>query len=342
MLSSTSNSNERLPRDSYGKIWVFGLAVFLLAAASIEALERYKGYVPSLKDDHALWALARKSLPENDRGAVVLLGSSRTLCDFDLDEFERNFGTRPIQLAEMASTSEPALDHIARESLFSGLVICEISPHLLFPERSDFIERVRLNVATFHNMEHELFSYKERQMRNFLQSRLVILSSKLQMEDMILGVLHNEWPPAPLVVKSDRSFIYMAGKLDEIRPDVDMPEDPGENAVVTEAHIKLMDKVAANVDMIRSRGGEVIFVYLPCRGTIKVTELEKYPRNLFYDAIVNKTRAISIYSEDYPSLARFKPKVDYNHLDNIQSIEFTREFVIILKAKLAEERTTGP
>ena len=60
--------------------------------------------------------------------SLVIVGDSRPLFDLDLDELEKGFGKRPVQLALPGSCAYPVLADLANDERFHGTIICSIVP----------------------------------------------------------------------------------------------------------------------------------------------------------------------------------------------------------------------
>ena len=107
-----------------------GVTIIVIAAtAAWELYCRSLGYEPTLNDNEDLWTMRRRVVrPES----IVVIGDSRAWFDVDLDEFQKGFGERPIQLAMAGSTVLPALADLANDKNFHGTIICSVVPHLFF------------------------------------------------------------------------------------------------------------------------------------------------------------------------------------------------------------------
>ena len=95
-----------------------------------------------------------------------------------------------------------------------------------------------------------------------------------------------------------------------------------------------MDPVVAqfkkDVKTIESRGGQVIFLRPPSDGTFRQFERDYYPRERFFNRVVQETGCLGIHFEDYPELRDFIC-VEESHLSVEDSLEFTKRIVDILR-----------
>ncbi len=333
MHLSTSNSNERLPKDAYGRMWILALALVLVTAIGMEAFFRAKGYQPSVRDDTMLWALVRSSMPKDDPGVVALVGSSRMLCDISVDAFQSAYGVKPAQLALIRSSPIPVLEDLADDEHFKGLILCEMSPALFFSTDSEYLGIAKQAVAKRKAMDDALFDYSETTGLVFLQSHLVSQSDQFQMEELIPSLLKGKLPEAPHRFRGDRARFFDTSKINKRLPDIPLPDASPRGIEMTAVEKGILGEVKEYVERIRARGGDVVFIYLPCRGDNKVDEILHYPRYAYWDVVLRETGCFGINSDDYASLSRFRPEYDYSHLDYRDAQEFTRGVAQILKGK---------
>ena len=94
----------------------------------------------------------------------------------------------------------------------------------------------------------------------------------------------------------------------------------------------LIYSVKTNVDKIKSRGGQVIFVRTPSCGYYKEKEDKDYPRKLYWDRLIELTGCQGIYFSDYPAIANFVcPEWSHLRLDDAKT--YTANLVEILQEK---------
>jgi len=75
------------------------LFLSIISLGSWELYWRSQGKYPTLNDEKALWANHRENVNDASKKDIVILGSSRAYFDFQLNEFEKVTGTKPIQLS---------------------------------------------------------------------------------------------------------------------------------------------------------------------------------------------------------------------------------------------------
>jgi len=335
MPSSISSSDSRLPRDRWVAIGVAALIGVVLVLGSLEAILRAKGYEPCVTDDAALWALTR-SVVGSSPDAVVLLGSSRMGCDINLDVFAETYGTKPMQLAVVHSTPIPILENLANDEQFQGLAVCEVSPTMFFFNDDTWVWPAQHALKTYESMNRSPLAFAEKQCIVFLQSHLVFLGEELQLEDMVFGIPRGRWPIVANRFRADRARFFDVSKKQTRYPEVALPEDGPRTAPMTREEEGIVSAAASCVNRIRRRGGDVVFVYLPCSGLNKVWETVRYPRQVYWDRLLAETQAVAVHADDDPELARYvtNPKTDRSHLDYRDAAGFTRRLAQLLKERL--------
>jgi hypothetical protein len=332
MLSSISSSNSRLPHRQWAQIWVLAIMLFFLVIVLFEGTYRYKGYQPSVRDDSSLWSLNRMALKAHDKNAIALIGSSRTECDIQLDEFQAVYGVKPVQLAIISSSPVPVLKHFAEDENFVGTIICEVSPTMFYSGK--FLNSPNRYVSKYHSFKNSPFASYDKKFVASIQNHVTALSSQLQLEDFLLAVLKQKWPHATNNYRPDRNRQYHKNITRKRKPDVDIPETPAYYQPITPEAEKIINDSASYVASIRKRGGEVVFAYYNCRGGAKHTEIFNYPDVVYWDTLIRKTGAKSIHSAKHPRLAEFIPDHDHSHLDYKQAQIFTKIFAEIFKERM--------
>src|SRR5581483_9285896 len=92
----------------------------------------------------------------------------------------------------------------------------------------------------------------------------------------------------------------------------------------------LMNSVKKDIDQIRSRGGQVIFLRTPSTGPFWMGENMGYPRSDYWDRLLTATDCQGIHFTDYPAIANFECP-EFSHLKPSDAVIFTRNLVDILQ-----------
>jgi hypothetical protein len=314
------------------------LGLALVLAVTIlgvwEGFWRAKGFLPR----HSLvpsWVVWRHRVEPT---STVVLGTSRVQAALDLDVWESATGARPIQLAVLGSTPLPALDDLAEDSEFRGLVLVDLLPLHAFDALGS-----RANVeAALDEYEASLVSPSRRTeavLRFLVSSAFVFRDAVLSPPGVLTRARRGERAiPNPAIFRSDRftRFDYTGRSFLRRVPRAETPANyeaarrrgrPADDA----QYEVIVQRLEAAVETIQSRGGRVVFIALPACGTRKEIEEERYPRARYWDPLAARTTAIAIHADDYPQLLDFDC-YDGSHMDMRDAAVFTRRLAGIVSS----------
>ncbi len=348
MHSSTSSFERVIPTRPWRGMTVSVVMMLVIATLVWEIYCRSLGYGPSLNDTGDLWAEARRRVePES----LVIVGDSRALFDSDLDELEKGFGRRPIQLAEPGSTAYPVLADLVNDEKFHGTIICSVVPRLFFaPPGAPPMNRAEKSVRRAHTQT------LAQRASHYLGIYLEEWFACMKQDDLTLGAFLQELPipnranaqvapPLPpyfsSLTRERRARMIeqcaQPGKLqDKVRhrwarlftppppPSFIPPETFGK--MMHDAFEGRFADTKALVNKLRARGGKIVFVRFPMSGDLKALEDKATPRAGTWDRLLKETSAPGIYFEDFPELASFTCP-EWSHLSAGDSVEFTKRLV---------------
>lgn len=296
--------------------------VLALVLAAAEVFWRARGHRPSVTDDKMLWALLRsRAYSHGSAKAIVLLGTSRMQLGVVPQVLEKRFqGHRALDLAIDGYGPFAALEDLAHDRAFDGVIICGAKATDMFPSDSqkpwtEFYHREWDNLA-------KAAKIIDTTSRVFLQSILVILNSDLHLRRQVIAKLSivpsymtmqpNRYRPGhyrarltPEQIEHHRRS-RIAKAVYWYRSTPDTREGEFAHACTT--------RVAPLVASVRSRGGNIVFLRMP--STDKSWEIEQrmYPKERYWDKIHELTGAETIHFRDVAALARFDCP-DTSHLD---------------------------
>jgi hypothetical protein len=98
---------------------------------------------------------------------------------------------------------------------------------------------------------------------------------------------------------------------------------------------QLIASVKADVDAIHARGGRVVFVRFPSTGKLLEVELERWPREAYFDRLVSETGAVGVHYDDHPGLSGFDCP-EWSHLSRVDAVTFTRNLIPLIRDGLGE------
>jgi hypothetical protein len=94
----------------------------------------------------------------------------------------------------------------------------------------------------------------------------------------------------------------------------------------------LLTKVVNDINKIKARGGQVIFVRSPSSGPFLTGEKMGYPREKYWNRLLAVTNSPGIHFEDYPLLANFQCP-EFSHLSPADAIIYTSNLIKIIEEK---------
>lgn len=326
------------------------LALFLVTAFVIgwEAYWRIQGFELSYNDDEPLWAFQRQRIYEATPAAPVMIGSSRIKFGLDLTSWEEETGALPIQLALVGTSPRPILADLAQDENFKGTVLVGVTEFLFFTAPGSPFEMKAQNSLKFYP-DWSMAQQASFRVNQALESQLMFLDEERFALRFLLDRLDIPnrpgvfaIPPFPLpftinhfnrqtsitedfvadtALQNQQKQIWM--NLFAKAPQVPMA-DSTLNAI--------FDDVKASVAKIQARGGKVLFVRMPSTGPIREFEKQVFPREKYWDRLLQETGAPGIHFEDYPQLADY-PCIEWSHLGPEEAKAFTRDFIQIMQQK---------
>jgi hypothetical protein len=330
----------RTPAVPYVRIGWLALLLVVVATAGWEWRMRALGLrAGDLDDGAAHWIAERRRVEAFDHDGVVILGSSRILFDTDLDVWEEMTGRRPIQLALPGTSPRLFLERFAQESSFAGLVIIGITPGAYFSEfTTAFPEYLEAN-DSWHTQSpsvrfgHEIGLLLSRFLA-FLDDnyRLGTLIERIDLPDrdgvnrpfMNVWKLSESFPDRQTRMwprlESDPRLLEHAQRVWMLR-DRGRPGDELLERIVAESR--------RDIEKIRARGGEVVFVRAPAAGPLLEREKRNTARAVTWDRLLRETGSFGIHFEDYPAMRGLEVP-EWSHLSRDSATRFTRAYVDVL------------
>jgi hypothetical protein len=92
---------------------------------------------------------------------------------------------------------------------------------------------------------------------------------------------------------------------------------------------RIIAETKKHVDMIRARGGEVVFIRAPSAGLYLESERQGQPRARTWDPLLAATGAYGIHFEDHASMQGLDSP-EWSHLSGESQPRFTRAYVEML------------
>lgn len=340
-----STTQERgLERPVPSAPWLRVLVVMaVIAAVAMTAWEfemRQLGLrAGDLGDGKAYWAVERRKVDSGPRDQVVIIGDSRILFDTDLATWQRLTGRRPIQLALQGTNARPFLHDLATDEHFAGLLVVGISPTSYFRDGTG-LHGAMLDYLPIESPSQRL----GHRLDLYLQRHLAFLDQDYTLFKLIE---QREWP-AERVEPRDSPY-YDVWKIieayddrqvvlwDRIERDAYLREHARlawngfkGTPVLPETIDKVIATAKADIDRIRARGGEVVWVRPPAAEPILVNERSRAPRGTTWDRLLRETGSFGVHFEDYPEMQHLEIP-EWSHLSRSSALRFTDAYVRALR-----------
>jgi len=328
-----TTADDRLPEAPAYRMALGAVVLCALMLAGWEAVWRAQGIRPSVTDDRSLWSYHRAHVDAAGPDTVVLLGMSRILQAFHGDVFrEAAPGLEYIQLAVAAKHPVAALQDLAFESRFDGIVLCSILTAGLLPE----LHGQQGEHVAYYHQQFDPIEHAGRGIGNALQSRLAFMAPDALPQRAGPELLRGDLEPQFLVQLPDRTqrVDYHRVDLEQFREDrlatirrniEDYVRQPGyENWPSGYAPVE------AAVKAIQDRGGTVVFLRMPTSGAYHRAIEARFPRERFWDVLAQRTAATTIHFQDVPEWAELEC-AEGSHLHLEDAAEFTRTLALKLQ-----------
>jgi len=337
---------------------VLGCVLAILLLGAWEMHWRNQGEPVAIDESKGLWAAERAKVEKLTSEDVVVIGSSRVLFNLQLNEFEAEYGRRPIQLAAEGSAPMPVFTDIVERSSFSGTLIVGVTPVLYYlPFDRSIHPYGRISNWVDH---HHKRTYADRlnfQLSKGPQSVFSFLQAteEGQMTDLDLYTrIENlvgypeqprvpgppEWPAFSYTSLDRNKTMYSKVWEDPeyaarvtafwefvIQPPPDLPPPD----VIEGGRKAIIGYSVGLIEKFKARGGKVIYMRSPSTGPFRMAESMGFPREKYWDDLIETTGAPGYHFEDFEFMSKYTPP-EWSHLATPDARTFTTDFVRQLKA----------
>jgi hypothetical protein len=318
--SSTSSSNDRLPRGSWLATWLLTATIVGVVLGGWELFLRTRAVSASVEANKESWILARAALRP---GSTVVTGSSRIQAVLDPERWNDAFGgDPPIDLALAGGSPIPVLEDLAADSAFHGLVLAEILPMYVFDLRGSGEAVVQENFKAYRDARSSPASRWEAWLRVNLAGHIAFRRTEVLPQQSYATFLQGRMPALPFgEMDPDRYhpvFFRRVG-LAANRPSIMdtlsfrpamLNTRPATNAALD----SLLHRIQTSVAAIQRRGGQVVFLRFPACGGRRVLEERFFPRSVYWSPLQSLTGAAMVDLGDYPEVTSLDC-YDGSHID---------------------------
>jgi hypothetical protein len=321
------------------------LSIISVASWEFYLRHRYPDLTISYDDNSALWANKRAMVYEPKDRTTVFIGPSRIKFGLDISTWETETGNHAVQLALIGQSDWDSFDDLANDKNFKGKLIVEVVEDLFFIRDPADGDKVRANIAYYHTITPtQKASF---QINHVLESRLIFLNQ----DNFSINAMLSKWnlpkrkdvwlPPVFPVeftpVSFDRqsymtpNFVTDTNLQNQVKKVWNPTGAPWIPPPLIEDSLQAVFKSAkADVDKIRNRGGEVLFVRMPITDRFEEGTEKAFPRKVCWNRLLAITGCQGIFNRDYPAIDHFECP-EWFHLSPEQAVIFTKNLIKILR-----------
>lgn len=331
----------------FAKAGLLMLFIVLAFFAAWELYLRNRGVKIAYDDGKELWSYQRSRVYAPSNKATVFIGSSRIKFDLDIPTWNELTGEEAIQLAAQGSTPLPVLEEMAADKNFKGKLVIDVTEGLFFSVNPR--NATDPNTYIGHYKKESPSEKASFHLNRGLESQMVFLDKDNYSLNAFLNQLPLQNRPGvfqfPIFpMEFDRNaFARQSKMMDEFVTDTNLQKKVtgiwqffaslNKDRPVSGARLdSILTSIKKDVDKIKARGGQVVFVRTPSSGPFWAGEQKDFPRKKYWDLLLSFTNTPGIHFKDYPEMADFICP-EWSHLSPKDAITFTRSFVSALKEK---------
>lgn len=328
-------------QSSLKKATILMLCIVTGIMLSWEVYLRNTGITPSYNDDSPLWANQRARVYEAPDKAVVFIGSSRIKFDLDIPTWEQLTGKEAIQLAMTGSNPRPVLEDLANDEKFKGNLVVDVTEFIFFSDAPFYAKKPSDHINYFKDRTPAQRASFE--INHFLESVFVFLDKdqlSINAKLNALKIKNREGVIPPLVfplefertnlneqAKMTTTFVTDTSINNKVSNIWHMlmsgpPPPPMPDSIL----LSICTIVKNNVEKIKARGGNVVFIRTPSSGAVFEGEKIGLPREIFWNRLLKETNCKGYYFADDPVLANMICPEE-SHLSPQDAIVYTQQLI---------------
>jgi hypothetical protein len=344
--SSTSSSDERLPRGGWGRTWSLAALLVVLPLAGWEGFLRARGHYGQVHANNESWILQLHKLRRGGeaRTETAVLGTSRIQAALDPGVWREVMGGgTAVNLSRSGTSSVSILEYIADSTRFAGITLFELMPFYVFNADSNRVERGDELLARYETDRVSPARLSEAWLQVHLVRHVAFRSPQLLPPLLPRELAAGRFPaPGSLHLRPDRfgpvNQRQFLGKRawDARRGFTDLTYravQTGGRAANPAEYEEIAGRLDRAAATIMARGGRVVFLYMgACGGRLEIEE-RRFPRHVYWDPFVARTRAATLTTLDYAELKDFDCW-DGSHIEELDAPVFTRRLAEIVKRRI--------
>ncbi|HZF65732.1 MAG TPA: hypothetical protein VEZ55_14655 [Chitinophagaceae bacterium] len=337
-----------------GILTIVLLTVFLIGW---ELTWRSKGFFAFYDDNAALWADKRAKVYKPQQQNTVFIGSSRIKFDLDIPTWKKITGEDATQLAIVGSSPLLLLEDLANDENFKGKLVVDVTEPLYFSGAPPYTAKPAEFTSYFKKRTPtQKFSFE---VSRRLESQFTFLNQEYL---SINGLLNQVTLPARKDVFvfpyfphqfEVTNFERQSLMLDEFVRDSSLQkqmQDVWQTLMMAgskmpptppEAVEAVFTRTTTAVNKIRARGGRVLFVRTPSSNPMWQGEQMGFPREKFWNRLLNVAKAEGIHFADYDETSGFICP-EWSHLSPADAIVYTKHLARHIESKGWKFPNTNP
>jgi len=336
-----------MKKNQIAKSGLLALVLILGFILSWEWYWRQKGFVPTYNDDKLLWAVKRAEVYQPAEKATVFIGSSRIKFDLDIPEWEKLTGEQAVQLSLVGTSPLLLLNDLAQDERFRGKLVVDITEPLFFSDNPAFSQSAK-EATEFFKKQTPAEKLGEN-LNLALESRFVFLEErKFSLTELLNDLALPNRPGVFSLPPFPKAFELNTAERQTYMPELFL-SDPRQVKRQTdiwrsilmgnstpppsgEPLLQIMKQVKTAVERIEARGGKVIFTRTPSSGPMGEGEQAGFPREKYWDALLDYCHKTGIHFKDNPVTAALICP-EWSHLSPADALVYTSELVKQLRER---------
>ena len=319
------------------------LTLFLVAAFIVcwEIYLRNKGVDNSYDDGPPLWSYHRAKVYEPIDQSTIFIGSSRIKFDLDIDTWESITGEKAVQLACVGSSPLPQLYDLAADEKFKGKLVVDVTEILFFSKSPNAIERPQKSIHYYHDLtptQRASFEINKPLEASFAfldkdNYSINAMLDKVQLKSRPGVFMFPIFPSQFGRVKFNRQeymtdeFVADTNLHNQVRGVWKILAGGRQDPPISGSPLdSLLETIKVAVNKIEARGGKVIFVRTPSSGPFLAGENKGYPRDKYWDKLLEYTQKPGIHFLDDPATDHYVCP-EFSHLTPADAIDYTKHFI---------------
>jgi len=319
------------------------LGSLTLAVALLVAYEYYwrsEGYQAGFDDNAEIWAKWRGEVDNLTPDDVLVLGSSRAHFNINIHLFDSLTGRRPVMLAVPGGSPYYTLEDIVKKSDFKGLLIIGVAPGLFYTlGTGGGAMWVKQDKIEFYNKQTYASKFNQ-VVYSYIDPHLSYIDPDISLKSLLTrinlpdrdSIEHDAaWPPMVNMDQYRNIRMNHRFEIDTVLQNrqTKIWDGKWKNKYADSVEV-ILNHYSSLVQEFKKKGGRVVFIQSPVTGKYLQHEPVLYPREKYWNVLLEKSQVKGYNYEDYPEIKAMTPP-EWSHLNRKDADLFTRKIVSLLK-----------